>query len=283
MPRLDALTVHAPRRAGYWIGAVGALAIAGLIVYAVVTNERFRWGVVGEYMFDPDILAGLWLTIFLTVAAMIGSSVLGTLIALMNASANPFVRGAAQSYLWLFRGTPVLVQILLWFNLGALFPKIGIPGTVLMWPANDLISPLSAAIIGLTLNEAAYMSEIIRSGLNSIDPGQREAARALGMKGTLAFRRIVLPQALRVIVPPTGNETINMLKYTSLVSVIALPELLYSAQLIASKNFQIIPLLLVATIWYLVLTSILSFVQGRIEARLGRGAASPRRRKARAA
>jgi len=282
VPRLDALTVHHPRRAGYWLGAVGAVALAGLILYAVVTNERFRWQVVGEYMLAPDILAGLWLTIFLTIAAMIGSSVLGTLIALMNASANPFVRGAAQSYLWLFRGTPVLVQILLWFNLGALFPKIGIPGTVLMWPANDLISPLSAAIIGLTLNEAAYMSEIIRSGLNSIDPGQREAARALGMKGTLAFRRIVLPQALRVIVPPTGNETINMLKYTSLVSVIALPELLYSAQLIASKNFQIIPLLLVATIWYLVLTSILSLIQGRIEARLGRGVASPRRRKARA-
>ncbi len=274
-PPLDlaALTVRPTRRPGFWLAGGVCLAALILVVYILVTNDRFRWPVVFEFLFDPRILAGLGLTLFLTLCCMIGSFLLGTVLAVMDSSHNPFIRGMAQTYLWVFRGTPVLVQLLLWFNLGALFPVIGIPGTVFAWSANALISPLSAAIIGLTLNESAYMAEIIRSGLNSVDAGQREAAQALGMRGTLSFRRVVLPQAMRVIVPPTGNETISMLKYTSLVSVIALPELLYSAQLIASKNFQIIPMLLVATIWYLATTSVLSILQRRIEIRFGRGVA----------
>jgi len=272
-PALSHLTIHASKRPGFWIAGGICLALVVLIGFTLVTNERFRWHVVFSFLFDPRILAGLGLTLLLTGVCMVGAFLLGTVLAVMDSAQNPFVRGVAQSYLWIFRGTPVLVQLLLWFNLGALFPVIGIPGTVFAWSANDLISPLSAAILGLTLNEAAYMAEIIRSGLNSVDAGQREAAQALGMRGTLSFRRIVLPQAMRVIVPPAGNEAISMLKYTSLVSVIALPELLYSAQLIASKNFQIIPMLLVATIWYLATTSVLSVIQRRVEVRLSRGVA----------
>lgn len=281
--RLDDLVVHRARRSGFWVAGGIAVALAGLIVYSLVTNQRFRWHVVGEFLFSERILIGMGLTVFLTVACMAGSFILGIVLALMDSSKNPFVRGMAQSYLWVFRGTPVLVQLLLWFNLAALYPRIGVPGSIFEWSTNDLISPLSAAIIGLTLNEAAYMAEIIRSGLTSVDTGQSEAAKALGMRGSLSFRRVVLPQAMRVIVPPTGNETISMLKYTSLVSVIALPELLYSAQIIASQNFQVIPLLLVATIWYLFLTSVLSLVQRRVEKRFGRSSAiiaAPKARKA---
>lgn len=272
-PSLANLSIHSSKRPGFWIAGGICLALLVLVGYTLFTNERFRWNVVFSFLFDPRILAGLGLTLLLTAVCMVGAFLLGTVLAVMDSAHNPFVRAIAQTYLWVFRGTPVLVQLLLWFNLGALFPIIGIPGTVFAWSANDLISPLSAAILGLTLNEAAYMAEIIRSGLNSVDAGQREAAQALGMRSTLSFRRIVLPQAMRVIVPPAGNETISMLKYTSLVSVIALPELLYSAQLIASKNFQIIPMLLVATIWYLATTSVLSVIQRRVELRLSRGVA----------
>ena len=253
------------------------MALAALIVFSLITNKRFKWDIVAEYLFDSRILAGLGLTLFLTVSCMIGAALLGTLLAVMVSARNPVLPWVARAYLWVFRGTPVLVQLLLWFNLAALYPRIGIPGSIFEWSTNDLITPLTAAVIGLTLNEAAYMAEIIRSGLNSVDKGQVEASKALGMPGALAFRRIVLPQAMRVIIPPTGNETISMLKYTSLVSVIALPELLYSAQIIASQTFQTIPMLMVATIWYLVLTSVLSFAQSRIEKRFGRSLAAPAR------
>lgn len=274
---LDGLTIHRERRPEIWIAGVLSAALAALIVYTLITNPRFKWPVVAEFLFDPRILSGLGLTLFLTVSCMIGAALLGTVLAVMVSARNPVLPWIARAYLWVFRGTPVLVQLLLWFNLAALFPKLGVPGTNFSWSTNDLITPLTAAIIGLTLNEAAYMAEIIRSGLNSVDRGQVEASKALGMPGPLAFRRIVLPQAMRVIIPPTGNETISMLKYTSLVSVIALPELLYSAQIIASQNFQVIPMLMVATIWYLVMTSILSFIQSRIEKRFGRSTAQPAR------
>lgn len=274
--QLDNLVVHRERRPGFWVAGGTAAAIATVVVVSLLTNQRFRWPVVAEFLFSERILVGLGLTIFLTLTCMTGSFILGIVLALMDSSRNPFVRGMAQSYLWVFRGTPVLVQLLLWFNLAALYPRIGVPGSIFEWSTNDLISPLSAAVIGLTLNEAAYMAEIIRSGLTSVDTGQSEAAKALGMRGSLSFRSIVLPQAMRVIVPPTGNETISMLKYTSLVSVIALPELLYSAQIIASQNFQVIPLLLVATIWYLFLTSVLSLIQRQVEKRFGRSSAGPK-------
>ncbi len=165
----------------------------------------------------------------------------------------------------------MLVQLLFWFNLSALYPEItfGLPGVSL--DANQLITPLAAAILGLGLNEAAYMSEIVRAGIQSIDQGQSEAAGALGMSRIQTLTRVVLPQAMRVIIPPTGNEFIGMLKTTSLVSVLAVPELLYSAQIIYSKNLQVIPLLLVASIWYIIITTVFSIGQGYLERRFSRG------------
>jgi polar amino acid transport system permease protein len=197
----------------------------------------------------------------------------------MRLSPNPLVAGASGFYIWFFRGTPVLVQILFWSFISALYPKIslGIPfgGPEFVHAnANTLITPFLAAILALGLNEAAYMAEIVRAGIISVDEGQNDAASALGMTRLQTMRRIVLPQAMRVIIPPTGNETISMLKTTSLVSVIAYPELLYSAQLIYAVNYLQIPLLLTASIWYLVVTTILSIGQYYIERHYGRGASS---------
>jgi polar amino acid transport system permease protein len=202
---------------------------------------------------------------------MVIGIVLGVALAVMRLSTNPVVRTASFIYVSFFRGTPVLVQLLFWYNLAALYPVIsfGLPGVSL--DANKLITPLFAAILGLGLNEAAYMSEIVRAGILSVDHGQGEAAGALGLTKMQTMRRVVLPQAMRVIVPPTGNETIGMLKTTALVSVLAVPDLLYSAQIIYARNFETIPLLIVASIWYLVITAILGVGQFYLERRYARG------------
>jgi polar amino acid transport system permease protein len=201
--------------------------------------------------------------------------VFGTVLAVFRLSRNPLMKSAAGVYIWFFRGTPLLVQLIFWYNLSALYPRLsfGIPfgPEFVSGETNKLLSVWTAAILGLGLNEAAYMAEIIRSGLLSVDRGQTLAAESIGMTDTLMMRRIVLPQALRVIVPPTGNQVIGMLKYTSLVSVVALPELLYSAQLIYTQTFQPIPLLLVASTWYLIVTTILMIAQSYLERHFGRG------------
>lgn len=264
---------------GRWFAA-GLLAIilAGLIT-SMVTNPRFQWAVVAQYIFDPSILSGLVATIWLTVAAMFIGVVLGTAIALMRISNNAVLGSIASGYLWVFRGTPLLVQLIFWYNLSALYPQItiGFPfGPNLgSFDANQYITVYIAALLGLGLNEGAYMSEIVRSGLNSVPPGQREASEALGMSSFRIMTRIILPQAMRVIIPPTGNQLIGMLKTTSLVSVIALQELLYSAQLIYTANFQTIPLLIVASIWYLVLTTVLSIGQHFLERHFGKSDRRP--------
>ena len=233
------------------------LVVAVALVRSVATNPRFEWGVVGDYLFDERILEGVRFTIELTVIAMAIGIVLGVVLAVMRLSPNPLVSGASWLYIWFFRGTPVLVQLLFWYNLAALYPTIslGIPfGPAFVHAdANTLITPFTAAILGLGLNEGAYMAEIVRAGIISVDEGQTEAAQSLGMTRLQTMRRIVLPQAMRVIIPPTGNETISMLKTTSLVSVIAVADLLYAAQTIYSANFKTIPLLIVASIWYLAL------------------------------
>lgn len=262
------------RHYGRWIfAALLILVLAGLVT-SMVTNPRFRWEVVYQYLFDASILDGLMMTIWLTIAAMAIGLVLGTIIALMRISKNPVLGAVASGYLWAFRGTPLLVQLIFWYNLSALYPQItiGFPfGPNLGgFDANTYITVYVAALLGLGLNEGAYMSEIVRSGLNSVPPGQREAAEALGMSGYRVMIRIILPQAMRVIIPPTGNQLIGMLKTTSLVSVIAMQELLYSAQLIYTANFQTIPLLIVASIWYLVLTTILSIGQHFLERHFGK-------------
>jgi polar amino acid transport system permease protein len=286
---LTSPTVLPVRRPWRWIATV-MIAIAALgVINALVTNPNFQWGVVAHYFTSPNVLIGLVRTVQLTVIAMAIGVVLGVALAVMKLSQNPLVSGAATSYVWFFRGTPLLVQIVFWYNLAALFPtvSIGIPfgPTFASANSNELITPFLAAILALGLNEAAYLSEIVRSGLLAVDPGQTEAAQALGMSQGKVLRRIILPQAMRVIVPPVGNETISMLKLTSLVSVISLPELLYSVQVVYQASYQVIPLLLVASIWYLIVTTILSIGQRYLERYYGRGfgsgtATTPRRKAA---
>lgn len=256
---------------GRWVAALVVLAILGLLCWSVLTNDRFGWLTVGAYLRDVSIGRGILITLELTALCMLVGLTLGTVIAVGRLSPNPVVRGAAFGYVWFFRGTPVLVQLLFWFNLAALYPKLtfGIPGVALN--ANELITPMMAAVLGLGLNEAAYMSEIVRAGILSVDRGQSEAAGALGLTRIETMRRIVLPQAMRVIIPPTGNETIGMLKTTSLVSVLAVPDLLYSAQMIYARTFETIPLLIVASIWYVVVTSVLSIGQYYLERHYARG------------
>jgi polar amino acid transport system permease protein len=256
--------------------AIVVLAVlAAMLVNSLLNNPRFGWSVVWEYLFSPPILAGLRNTIILTVLSMVIGIVGGVALAVMRLSPNPVLSGVAASYIWLFRGTPLIAQLLFWNFLGALYPRLslGIPfgPEFVSFETKTLISVFIASLLGLGLNEAAYMAEIVRAGIQSVDPGQAEAAGALGMSRTQALRRIVLPQAMRVIIPPTGNETISMLKTTSLVVVIAYSELLTSAQRIYSANFQVIPLLIVAAIWYLALTSLLTVGQGFLERRFGRG------------
>jgi polar amino acid transport system permease protein len=258
------------RHTGRWIAGTLVLLLALAALYSITTNPRFEWSIVWQFFFSMRVLDGLVLTLELTVIAMAIGIVLGVVLAVMRLSPNPLVAGAAWFYIWFFRGTPVLVQIIFWFNITALYPVIGWGSFTLN--ANALITPFVAAILALGLNEAAYMTEIVRAGILSVDEGQTEAASALGMSRLLTMRRIILPQAMRVIIPPTGNETISMLKTTSLVSVIAVTELLYSVQLIYSVNYRTIPLLLVASIWYLMVTTLLSIGQFYIERHFGRGA-----------
>jgi len=264
------------RHPGRWVAAVIVVVIAASVIRSMVTAPGFQWGVVGEYLFDHRVLEGLLVTIELTVIAMAVGIVLGVLLAVMRLSPNPLLSRASWLYIFVFRGTPVLVQLLLWYNLAVLYPKLGlgIPfGPALVHPdTNTLITAFRAAVLGLGLNEGAYMAEIVRAGIISVDEGQTAAAQSLGMTRVQTMRLIVLPQAMRVIIPPTGNETISMLKTTSLASVITVTELLYSVQLIYSANYKIIPLLIVASIWYLVCTSVLYVGQHYLERYYGRGA-----------
>ena len=265
------------RHPGRWLAAGGVLVLAAMFVHTLLTNPRFEWGVIGNYFFSTRVLDGLAITILLTVVAMVIGIVLGVILAVMRLSANPLLSGTSWVYIWFFRGTPILVQLLFWFNLAFLYPHIslGVPfgPSFLHADANSLITPLAAAILGLGLNEGAYMAEIVRAGILSVDHGQVDAAQALGMSGSLTMRRVVLPQAMRVIIPPTGNETISMLKTSSLASVITVTELLYAVQLIYAVNFKTIPLLIVASIWYLIVTSVLTVGQYYMERHYARGAA----------
>ena len=273
--RPDDITAVPVRRPGRWIAAAVIIVIAAALIRSVVTNSRFEWSVVGDYLFDKRILEGLALTIQLTVVAMVVGVVLGVVLAVMRQSVNPLVSRASWLYIWFFRGTPVLVQLLFWYNIAALYPKLalGIPfGPAFVHPdVNKLITAYRAGILGLGLNEGAYMAEIVRAGMISVDPGQTDAAQSLGMTRVQTLRRIVLPQAMRVIIPPTGNETISMLKTTSLVSVIAVSELLYSAEQIYAVNYKTISLLIVASVWYIVCTSVLYVGQHYLERYYGRG------------
>jgi polar amino acid transport system permease protein len=255
---------------------VGLVIIALLIVAAVqlIIHSKLDFAVVRHYMFNRSILDGVRRTILLTLFAMAIGSALGVLIALSRVSSSPVLRALAAAYAWVFRGTPVLVQLIIWFNLALIIPQISILG----WSAktNDLITPFVAALLGLALNEAAYLSEIIRAGIISVDRGQSEAASALGLRPVSIMYRVVLPQAMRAIIPPAGNELITCLKTTSLVSIISYSELLGTAQGIYSVNYSTLELLVVASVWYLACTTLFSIVQYFVEKRFGRGFALDR-------
>ncbi|MEV0601417.1 amino acid ABC transporter permease [Streptomyces sp. NPDC050315] len=254
------------RRTGQWAAAALVLALLALAATSVVRNDAFQWDVVAGYFLTTAVLRGLGLTLWLTALVMVLGFALGTLLAAMRLSANPVLRSVAWGYVWLFRSMPILVQLLFWFNIGALYPHILGIKTV------NLLGPLTVALIGLTLHEAAYAAEVVRGGILSVDRGQLEAAQSLGLSRWRRGLRIVLPQAMRSIVPPAGNMLIGTLKGTSIVSVIAVQDLLYSVQLVYHRTYQVIPLLLVATLWYVLITSLLSVGQYYLERHYARGA-----------
>jgi polar amino acid transport system permease protein len=264
------------RHPGRWVSAAVIALLFAMLIHSLVTNDRWRWDLVWHYLTFNTVLSGIGITLELTALAMAIGVVLGVILAVMRLSPNPIVSGVAWLYVWFFRGTPVLVQIIFWSYLAALYPylSLGIPfgHEFVFFDTNKLIPLFAGATLGLGLNEAAYMSEIARAGILSVDEGQTEAAHALGMSRMLTLWRIVLPQAMRVIVPPTGNETISMLKTTSLVSVISVFDILGSVKRIYASNYQYMALLLVASLWYLLMTSILSIIQYYIERHYARGA-----------
>jgi polar amino acid transport system permease protein len=264
-----ALKPRLRRRSGFEYAAWAACILVALGVLAsVLTNPNFQWDVVAKYFTHESILRGLVLTIVLTVVSMVLGTLLGLILAIMRSSSIKPVAATAGVYITLFRGTPVLVQLIFWFNIAALYPNLSIGGIDIN--VNALITPIMAAVIGLTLNEAAYMAEIIRGGFSSVGKGQIEAADSLGMSGAMRMRKIIIPQAMPSIIPATGNQLIGMFKETSLVSVLGVAELLQSAQLIYARTYETIPLLIVASLWYLVMTLLLSYPQSRLEARYSR-------------
>jgi polar amino acid transport system permease protein len=264
-----------PRRPARWVTGAVTLVLAAMLVHTLLTDHRFQWGLVGRYFTESSIIGGLELTLWLTGATMAAGFLLGVVLAYIRLWGSPIPRAFAFGYVWLIRSVPLLVQLLFWYELASLYPKlsIGIPFGPSFASANTahLFSGELAAFVTLTLDVAAFSSEIVRGGILSVDRGQSEAAQALGLGQFRVFWRIVLPQAMPAIVPASGNLLIGILKSTSLVSVIAVVDLLYSVQLIYDANFEVIPLLLVATLWYIVLTTLLSIGQYYVERYYARG------------
>ena len=258
------------------VAAVAITAFLALVVWSLVTSPNIQKPVILRYLFDPMILQGAALTVWLTVLAMIIATILAVALAVMKLSENVLLRVVATGYIEFFRGTPLLLQIVFWGYLGIIYPNIvvQVPFTnveLFNQPTSVVISSFSAGLIALSLNEAAYAAEIVRAGILSVDPGQGEAAKSLGMGSFYTMRKIILPQAMRVIIPPMGNETISMLKSTSLLQVIAVAELYTTATQISSQNLAQIELLVVAAFWYLVMNTVLGFPQRYLEKRYGRG------------
>jgi polar amino acid transport system permease protein len=269
---LQAVPVRHP---GRWAAVAVIAVLVAMAVSSVVTNPNWEWRFQLDNAFAAPVVQGVWTTLWLTGASMLMGVLLGIVLAVMRLSPNPVLSSAAWVYIWVFRGTPVLVQLVIWANLGSLYRQIslGVPfgPAWFAFDTRNLIPNVAAALLGLGLNEAAYMSEIIRAGILSVDEGQGEAASALGMSRMLTLRRIVLPQAMRVVVPPTGNETISMLKTTSLVSAVPYAELFFQTSSIGSRTFQVFPTLVMASLWYLALTSVLMTGQYYIERYYARG------------
>ena len=257
------------RHLGRWLAALIIVALLALVVRAFALGQ-INWAVVGRFLTAQSILTGLWFTILMTVLAMAVGIGSGVIFAIMRMSSNPVLQGVAGFYIWLFRGTPLLLQLLLWFNLALVFPTIGIPGLA-AWRTVDIMTPFVATLLGLGLNQGAYTAEVVRAGILSIDNGQTEAAKAIGMTRLTALRRIVLPQAMRVIIPPVGNEVVSMVKLTAMASVIQYPDILRNAQTVYYANGLVIELLLVASFWYLAVVTVLSIGQSLLERHFARG------------
>ncbi|KAA8829022.1 MULTISPECIES: amino acid ABC transporter permease [Bifidobacterium] len=272
--RIKALPVKRP---GPIVAAVIVALLVAMLIQGMITNPRLEWPIVWKYLFNENVLRGIQYTLVLTVISMVIAIILSVILAIMRKSINPVLRGVSWFFIWFFRGTPVYTQLIFWGLFAVLIPKlsIGVPFTSIeFWSidSSEVVTAFNAAWIGLALNEAAYLSEIVRAGLEAVDPGQTEAAKALGMSRTLIMRRIVLPQAMRIIIPPTGNETIGMLKTTSLVTAVPFTlELQFATDAIANRIYKPIPLLLVACFWYLLITSILMVIQSRLEKHFGKG------------
>ncbi|GGN78117.1 permease [Streptomyces albiflavescens] len=265
----EAIKAIPVRHYGRYVSAVVAIALLVAVIYAF-SQGKINWGAIPDYFFDHRIIDGVLKTLLLTVLSMLIGVVGGVLLAVMRLSKNPVTSSIAWFYIWFFRGTPVLVQLVVWFNLGLVFTYINL-GPIYKDYWSSFMTPLLTALLGLGLNEAAYMAEICRAGLLSVDEGQTEASHALGMSHSKTLRRIVIPQAMRVIVPPTGNEVINMLKTTSLVAVIQYSELFRVAQDIGQTSGAPAEMLFLAAAWYLLLTSVFSVGQYYLERYYARG------------
>lgn len=270
-PDLTGLPVARRTHWGRWIAAGLILVVLALIGRAFAQGQ-IEWSYVGRFLTVPVILRGIVNTLVMAVLAMSLGIALGLVVAVMRLSPNPVLKGVAAGYTWLFRGTPLILQLLLWFNLALVFPVIGIPG---LWTVKsvEVMTPFLAALLGLGINQGAYTSEVMRAGLLSVDTGQSEAAQAIGMGRLKALTRIILPQAMRVVLPPLGNEFIGLVKATSLASVIQYPEVLHAAENIYYANSRVIELLIVAGLWYLLVVSALTPLQMLLERRFSRGTA----------
>ncbi|MFF9910041.1 amino acid ABC transporter permease [Streptomyces sp. NPDC013457] len=271
----DSLRVVPVRHYARWAAAVAVVVLVAQFGHGLATNPVWEWDVFRAYFLSETIVQAVWVTLQLTAYATALGFLLGTALAFMRLSRSPVLRTVAWTYIWIFRSIPMIVQLVFWFNLSALYERlgVGIPFGPVLWSvdSNSLIGTMGAAIIGLTLHQAAYAAEIVRGGVIAVDHGQLEAAAALGIPRPRQIRRIVLPQAMRAILPTAGNEIIGMLKGTSVVYVMAIGELFYQVQVIYGRNGRVIPLLLVATAWYVLLTSLLSVAQYYVERRFARG------------
>jgi polar amino acid transport system permease protein len=284
----EAITAVPVRHPGRWVATVVLAILAAMFVHMLVTNEAFQWRFMLDNMFRPPVIEGVRTSLTLTVLSMVLGVALGIVIAMMRLSPNPILSGAAWLYTWFFRAVPRIVLLILFGNLGILYASYGfglpfdrqlgdlvgidLNARLFSLDARTILTGFMAGLLGLALSEAAYMAEIVRAGMKAVDPGQQEAAHALGMARGTTLRRIVLPQAMRVIVPPTGNETIAMLKDTSLLAFVPVTnELFFQLQAIGARTFQVFPMLVAACLWYLALTSVLMVGQFYVERYFSKG------------
>ena len=267
--------VVANRHPWRWVLAALVLVLVAQFVHGLATNPGWDWGTFTGYFFEQSIMQALLVTLLLTFAGAVLGFLGGVVLAPMRLSGNPVLRSVSWTYIWVFRSVPLIVQLLFWANLGYLYDtlQIGIPfgPGFAEFETAGLVSSLGAALLGLALHEAAYAAEIVRAGIISVDQRQMEAAAALGLPRFRQFRRILLPQAMRAILPSAANELVNLLKSTSVVYILAIGELFYQVQVVYGRNGRVVPLLMVATVWYVILTAVLSVLQHYVERHFARG------------